>query len=270
MGAVAIAIACTGYFSVYAPQAAHQPGAAVTTICFVWLLIGANWVGPRFVARLQGWTLAFGLIPVLLAGGSGTRLWPVSRDGMPKQFMPIVGKDSTFQQALLRLADPRLFAPAIVMTVGDFRFFARRQAEDIGREVTVVLEPERRDSAPAWLPPQSPARRRDPDAIVLALAADHVILDPELFHAACISARKAAEAGSLGSGFGLRLASARALACWRTPPCCAVPNLGTNAGYLEVTSGNRTGAREGACERATSRNWEQGRVRPDTPNRRAT
>ena len=57
------------------------------------------------------------IVPVLLAGGSGTRLWPVSRDGMPKQFMPIVGDRSTFQQALLRLADPKLFAPAIVMTV---------------------------------------------------------------------------------------------------------------------------------------------------------
>jgi arginine:agmatine antiporter len=71
MGAVAIAIACTGYFSVYAPPAARQPGSTVTTICFVWLLIGANWAGPRFVARLQGWTLAFGLIPVLLAAVGG-------------------------------------------------------------------------------------------------------------------------------------------------------------------------------------------------------
>ena len=58
------------------------------------------------------------IIPVLLAGGSGTRLWPVSRDGMPKQFMPLIGERSTYQQALLRLADANLFAPAIVMTVG--------------------------------------------------------------------------------------------------------------------------------------------------------
>jgi mannose-1-phosphate guanylyltransferase/mannose-6-phosphate isomerase len=143
------------------------------------------------------------IIPVLLAGGSGTRLWPVSRDGMPKQFMAIIGTESTFQQALLRLADPQLFAPAIVMTVGDFRFFARRQAEELGREVTVVLEPERRDSAPAIAAGAMLARQRDPDAIVLALAADHVILDPELFHAACISARKAAEAGHIAT-FGIR------------------------------------------------------------------
>ena len=142
------------------------------------------------------------IVPVLLAGGSGTRLWPVSRDGMPKQFMPIVGDRSTFEQALLRLSDPKLFAPPIVMTVGDFRFFARRQAEELGRPVTMVLEPERRDSAPAIAAGAMLARQRDPDAIVLALAADHVILDPELFHAACVSARKAAEAGHIAT-FGI-------------------------------------------------------------------
>jgi mannose-1-phosphate guanylyltransferase/mannose-6-phosphate isomerase len=143
------------------------------------------------------------IVPVLLAGGSGTRLWPVSRDGMPKQFMPIVGTNSTFQQALLRLADPQLFAPAIVMTVGDFRFFARRQAEELGQEVMVVLEPERRDSAPAIAAGAMLARKRHPEAIVLALAADHVILDPELFRAACMSARKAADAGHIAT-FGIR------------------------------------------------------------------
>jgi mannose-1-phosphate guanylyltransferase / mannose-6-phosphate isomerase len=142
------------------------------------------------------------IVPVLLAGGSGTRLWPVSRDGMPKQFMPLVGDRSTFEQALLRLADPQLFAPPIVMTVGDFRFFARRQAEELGQEVKVVLEPERRDSAPAIAAGAMIARERDPEAIVLALAADHVILDPELFRAACVAARKAAEAGRIAT-FGI-------------------------------------------------------------------
>ena len=106
------------------------------------------------------------IVPVLLAGGSGTRLWPVSRDGMPKQFMPLVGERSTFQQALLRLADRNLFAPPIVMTVGDFRFFARRQAEQLGQELTVVLEPARRDSAAAIAAGTMLARARNPDAIM--------------------------------------------------------------------------------------------------------
>ncbi|HEY1838330.1 MAG TPA: amino acid permease, partial [Rhizomicrobium sp.] len=63
-GCVAIAIGCTGYFGVFVPQAARAPGSTLTTIGFVWLLIAANWAGPRFVARIQGWTLALGLVPV--------------------------------------------------------------------------------------------------------------------------------------------------------------------------------------------------------------
>jgi mannose-1-phosphate guanylyltransferase / mannose-6-phosphate isomerase len=143
------------------------------------------------------------IIPVLLAGGSGTRLWPVSREAMPKQFLPLVGDRSTYQQALLRVSDPGLFAPPIVMTAADFRFFARRQAEDIGVSTTVVLEPERRDSGPAIAASAVLAQRRDPGAVVLAMAADHVILDTDLFHAAARVGREAALAGHIVT-FGLR------------------------------------------------------------------
>ncbi len=86
------------------------------------------------------------IIPVLLAGGTGTRLWPVSRDALPKQFLPLVGDRSTYQETLLRVQDP-MFAPPIVITGPNFHFFARRQAEDVGVEATVVIEPLRRDSA---------------------------------------------------------------------------------------------------------------------------
>lgn len=137
------------------------------------------------------------ILPLILAGGSGTRLWPVSRDAMPKQFMPLVGNESTFQQALSRLANPALFAPPIVMTADEFRFFAQRQAEEVGCEVTVILEPERRDSAPAIAAGAMIANQREPGAIVLALAADHVILDVDLFHDACRRARDAAKAGHI-------------------------------------------------------------------------
>ena len=88
------------------------------------------------------------IVPVILAGGAGTRLWPVSRDALPKQFLPLVGERSTYQDTLLRVADASLFAPPIVITGADFRFFARRQAEDIGIDATVVIEPMRRDSRP--------------------------------------------------------------------------------------------------------------------------
>jgi mannose-1-phosphate guanylyltransferase/mannose-6-phosphate isomerase len=143
------------------------------------------------------------IIPVLLAGGTGTRLWPVSRDAMPKQFLPLFGERSTYQQALSRVADPAVFAPPIVMTSGDFRFFALRQAEELGLEATVVLEPMRRDSAPAIAAAAMLARQRDPAAVVLTLAADHVVRDLDLFRGACLAGREAALAGNIVT-FGIR------------------------------------------------------------------
>ena len=73
LGGIAVAIACSGYLGVYVPSVAHEPGSSVCTISFLWLLIGVNWIGPRFIARLSGWTLALGLVPVLLAAFCG---WP--------------------------------------------------------------------------------------------------------------------------------------------------------------------------------------------------
>jgi mannose-1-phosphate guanylyltransferase/mannose-6-phosphate isomerase len=137
------------------------------------------------------------IVPVLLAGGAGTRLWPVSRDALPKQFLPLVGERSTYQETLLRVADDKLFTPPIVITGADFRFFARRQAEDLGIDVTVVIEPMRRDSGPAVAAAAALAKSRDPDAVVLALAADHVILDVEEFRATCLAGLKAAQDGRI-------------------------------------------------------------------------
>jgi mannose-1-phosphate guanylyltransferase/mannose-6-phosphate isomerase len=137
------------------------------------------------------------VVPVILSGGAGTRLWPVSRDALPKQFLPLVGERSTYQDTLLRVAESSLFAPPIVITGADFRFFARRQAEDIGIDPTVVIEPMRRDSGPALAAAAVLARSRDPEAVVLALAADHVILDADEFRATCAAALTAAEAGRI-------------------------------------------------------------------------
>ena len=114
---------------------------------------------------------------------------------MPKQFPPLVGERSTYQQALARVSAPDLFAPPIVMTADDFRFVSREQAEEIGVDATIVVEPMRRGSAPAIAAGAQLALRRDPEAIVLALPADHVILDEAVFHSACADAREAAAAG---------------------------------------------------------------------------
>lgn len=137
------------------------------------------------------------ITPVLLAGGAGSRLWPVSRDQLPKQFQPLVGDLSTYQQTLIRVGDKSLYAEPLVITNEDFRFFARRQAEEIGIPTTVVLEPARRDSAAAMAAAAVLAERREKGSLVLALAADHIVLDNDLFAQSVKAGAEAAEQGNI-------------------------------------------------------------------------
>src|SRR5262249_62425403 len=87
--------------------------------------------------------------PVILCGGAGTRLWPVSREKMPKHFVPLIGKLTTFQQVLDRVNRSGLFAPPIIITNSDFRFVVAEQTRARGAKATIILEPQRRDSAAA-------------------------------------------------------------------------------------------------------------------------
>src|SRR6202008_4041699 len=125
------------------------------------------------------------IIPLIMCGGAGTRLWPASREVRPKQFLPLFGAASAFQNTLTRLSGPRLFARPIVITNAAYRFMVLEQLAEIGIEADVLLEPVRRDSGPAIAAGAAFAQTRDGQAIVLALAADHVVRDKEAFIAAC-------------------------------------------------------------------------------------
>ena len=137
------------------------------------------------------------LIPVLMCGGAGTRLWPVSRESMPKQFVPLIGNGSTFQQTLQRVSDPAIFGRPIVITYTDFRFIVAEQLRELRIEADIVLEPARRDSGPAVAVAAAIAARRDSVATVLVLAADHIVRRPDEFLSAVRKASVAAASGRI-------------------------------------------------------------------------
>src|SRR5258707_14669109 len=143
------------------------------------------------------------IIPLIMCGGAGTRLWPASREVRPKQFLPLFGPRSTFQDTLLRVSDAALFERRIVIPNMAYRFMVLEQLAEIGLEADVLLEPMRRDSGPAIAAGAAFAQARDNDAIVLALAADHVVRDAPAFVAACRQGLVAAEAGNIVT-FGVK------------------------------------------------------------------
>jgi mannose-1-phosphate guanylyltransferase/mannose-6-phosphate isomerase len=141
------------------------------------------------------------LIPVVLAGGRGTRLWPLSRDDMPKQFLPLLSSQSLFQQALLRASALEGFAVAPPIVVGNsaHRDLLLSQARAVGIEpARVVLEPAGRNTGPAIALAAMLARRAAGEqALLLVMPADHAIADSAAFAAAVHAAAKAAAEGRL-------------------------------------------------------------------------
>ena len=127
-----------------------------------------------------------------MCGGAGTRLWPASRENRPKQFLPLFGSLSTFQETMRRVSDPALFARPIVVTNGQYRFLVAEQLAAIGVQADVLLEPIRRDSGPAIVAGATYALRRGDDPVVVALAADHVVTDPQAFAKVCATAAETA------------------------------------------------------------------------------
>lgn len=143
------------------------------------------------------------IVPVVLAGGTGTRLWPISRTARPKQFLALTGEHSLLQETLLRLSrDPRYDAP-IIVTNELYRFLVAEQAQEVGVEaMRIVLEPVARNTAPAIAAASLLAADKSDDVLVHVLPSDHRIkVDDAYIHALDV-AEAAALAGRLAT-FGI-------------------------------------------------------------------
>jgi mannose-1-phosphate guanylyltransferase/mannose-6-phosphate isomerase len=160
----------------------------------------------------------------LLCGGSGTRLWPLSRKGFPKQFTRLTGERSLFAQSALRLSG-KGFAPPVVVTGSDFRFLVTEQllAEGI-HPGAVLIEPEGRNTAPAVLAAALYVAQTDPDSLMLVSPSDHAIADPPTFRASVQQGVPAARAGRIVT-FGI-----------------APTRAETGYGWLELGAGDGAGA----------------------------
>lgn len=162
------------------------------------------------------------VFPVILAGGSGTRLWPLSRKSFPKQFVSLVGEDTLYQSSAKRLTGQIgdvSMQPPVIMTNSDFRFVVVEQLQEIGIDPgAVLIEPTGRNTAPAVLAAAFHIATNDPGAMMLVAPSDHVINDIERFHQAISHAIVAAQTGQLVT-FGI------------TPS-----NPATGYGYLQLSS----------------------------------
>ena len=134
--------------------------------------------------------------PVILCGGSGTRLWPLSRKSYPKQFVPLIGDSTLLQQCAIRLHGPEdaPYAKPLILTNEAFRFIVPEQLSAVGIDPgPVLIEPEGRNTAPAVLAAALYLSAQDPDAVMLVAPSDHVLPDTAAFHAAVAEGLRAIE-----------------------------------------------------------------------------
>ena len=144
------------------------------------------------------------IFPVVLSGGSGTRLWPLSRTLYPKQFLPLVSKKTMLQETVERVANPALFNPPLIVCNEEHRFLVAEQLREIGvAPQDIVLEPVARNTAPAFAAAALLLSAIDPKAVMLVLPSDHVISKPADFYKAVESGLAAARAGSIIT-FGIK------------------------------------------------------------------
>lgn len=143
------------------------------------------------------------ITPILLCGGSGTRLWPLSRKSFPKQFSAILGDQSLFQASAQRFSGTG-FADPVIITGHDFRFIVTDQLKACGiTAANILIEPEGRNTAPAAIAAALHLVAQDPEALMLLAPSDHAIADPAAFRAAVARGRPAAEAGQIVT-FGIQ------------------------------------------------------------------
>lgn len=137
------------------------------------------------------------ITPIIMAGGSGTRLWPMSRSAHPKQFLPLTGNNTMFQQTLLRLKSVK-HKQSITICNEEHRFMAAEQIRQLkNQQSSILLEPASRDTAPAIALAAFHALKNDDEALLLVLAADHVIENKKAFHAAVKIAERHAKNNKL-------------------------------------------------------------------------
>src|SRR5690348_2321636 len=143
------------------------------------------------------------IVPVILSGGSGTRLWPVSRESFPKQLWSLISERSMLQETALRAVGPA-FAPPIVVCNQEHRFLIAEQLRAAGIEsARIVLEPVGRNSAPAIAAAAVLVAQSEPDAVLWMMAADASIADLAALRSALDGAARAARAGYVVT-FGMR------------------------------------------------------------------
>lgn len=156
------------------------------------------------MARAEGSSEA--IVPVVLSGGSGTRLWPLSRSLYPKQFLPLASDRTLLQETLLRTSGAEGFAAPVVVCNEEHRFVVAEQARIVGVEPrAIVLEPVGRNTAAAVAVAALTATQWNPRALLLVMPSDHVIADLEAFHAAVAAGAAAGvEAGGRLVTFGVK------------------------------------------------------------------
>jgi mannose-1-phosphate guanylyltransferase/mannose-6-phosphate isomerase len=144
------------------------------------------------------------IVPVILSGGEGRRLWPLSSPARPKQFLSLVGNETLLQQTVRRVTEPSMFGAPIIVAGAGQRFLIAEQLRLVGLEAaTIMLEPVARNTAPALAAGALLAATSDADALILSSHADHAIPDASAFRAAVARGKSAAEAGRLVL-FGLK------------------------------------------------------------------